>query len=539
MKKIALSALVIAASGAYVWSQAGATSDPLLADADIQTGSVQAQTLTSTGAHERGAARGALRDARNGSACRAARRHRPSPLRRPPPAQPLPPLPDPSGFAPAASDTQSPVDAAPTPTAPVVVAETQPPAAPADPAPAPADTAAITVPMPRLRPPYHQVAAAAPTPAPASAPSSTPDPAAPASPLVRIAASTSGLTDGTYRGPVVDAYYGLMQIEAVVQNGRLVTIKVLQYPTDRRTSVYINRQALPMLRDEVISAQSANVDIISGATLTSEAFIQSLDARARQGARVVGSHARHADSDGHADHGRDRRRRRRTAPRSRRSSPISTRSTGASAPTRTTARSRRSTRAASAKRTTAPRCARCWRSPSRRGARPTAISTSARADGTLDPSGIVKGWAIRNAAALVARSGARDFYVDAGGDIQASGQNADGKDVARRHPQSLRCRPRSSRSSTRAARGIATSGTYVRGQHIYDPHARGTPIDDIVSLTVIGPDVLEADRFATAAFAMGRDGIGFIEQTPGLEGYVVDRNGRATLTSGFEGYCAP
>ena len=77
---------------------------------------------------------------------------------------------------------------------------------------------------------------------------------------------------------MVDAYYGLMQIEAVVQNGRLATIHVLRYPNDRRTSVFINRQALPMLRDEVISAQSARVDIVSGATLSSHAFIQSLGA---------------------------------------------------------------------------------------------------------------------------------------------------------------------------------------------------------------------------------------------------------------------
>jgi len=159
------------------------------------------------------------------------------------------------------------------------------------------------------------------------------------------------------------------------------------------------------------------------------------------------------------------------------------------------------------------------------------------AAGTLDPSGIVKGWAIRNAAALVARSGARDFYVDAGGDIQSSGHNAEGKPwrVGIRNPfdqvQIIKIvEPR--------GRGIATSGSYVRGQHIYDPHARGVAIDDIVSMTVIGTDVLEADRFATAAFAMGRSGIAFVEQTPELEGYVVDRNGRATLTSGFESYCA-
>ena len=61
-----------------------------------------------------------------------------------------------------------------------------------------------------------------------------------------------------------------------MQNGQLAGIKVLRYPSDRRTSVAINRQALPMLRDEVISAQTSEVDIISGATLTSEAFIRSL-----------------------------------------------------------------------------------------------------------------------------------------------------------------------------------------------------------------------------------------------------------------------
>jgi thiamine biosynthesis lipoprotein len=163
------------------------------------------------------------------------------------------------------------------------------------------------------------------------------------------------------------------------------------------------------------------------------------------------------------------------------------------------------------------------------------IRTSA---GTLDPSGVVKGWAIRNAAALVARSGARDYFVDAGGDIQSAGHNGDGKEwrVGIRNPFDQAeiikvVEPR--------GKGVATSGTYVRGQHIYDPHARDVPIEEIVALTVIGPDVLEADRFATAAFAMGRSGIGFIQQTPGLEGYLVDRNGRATFTSGFEGYCTP
>jgi uncharacterized protein with FMN-binding domain len=83
-------------------------------------------------------------------------------------------------------------------------------------------------------------------------------------------------SDGVYTGPAADAYYGIVQIQAFVKGGRLTALKVLKYPSDRSTSVSINRQALPMLRDEAISAQSADVDIISGATLTSRAFIQSL-----------------------------------------------------------------------------------------------------------------------------------------------------------------------------------------------------------------------------------------------------------------------
>ena len=159
-------------------------------------------------------------------------------------------------------------------------------------------------------------------------------------------------------------------------------------------------------------------------------------------------------------------------------------------------------------------------------------------DGSLDPSGIVKGWAIRNAAAIVQRAGIGDFFIEAGGDVQSCGKNASGYDwsVGIRNPFNADeivkvVYPR--------GRGMATSGTYVRGQHIYNPHGIGRPIQDIVSLTVIGADVLEADRFATAAFAMGRDGILFVEQTPGLEGYVVDTNGRATPTSGFGALCLP
>jgi FAD:protein FMN transferase len=158
-----------------------------------------------------------------------------------------------------------------------------------------------------------------------------------------------------------------------------------------------------------------------------------------------------------------------------------------------------------------------------------------RPDGMIDPSGIVKGWAVRNAATLLREAGVRDFYVEAGGDIQMGGKNEDGEDwrIGIRNPFVER---EIVKAIAMTDRGIATSGTYVRGQHIYDPHNPTGPIENVVSLTVIAPDVLEADRFATAAFAMGEDGIYFIEHQPGLEGYVINANGIAKQTTGFGAY---
>ena len=155
-------------------------------------------------------------------------------------------------------------------------------------------------------------------------------------------------------------------------------------------------------------------------------------------------------------------------------------------------------------------------------------------DGAYDPSGLVKGWAIANAAQLLRAGGLRNFYVEAGGDIQACGHNADGQSwrVGIRNPFAMEEIVKVLAISNG---GVATSGTYVRGQHIRNPKNKRI-ISEIVSLTVIASDIYEADRFATAAFAMGRAGIHFIERLPGFEGYMIDRDGQATLTTGFERY---
>jgi thiamine biosynthesis lipoprotein len=158
-------------------------------------------------------------------------------------------------------------------------------------------------------------------------------------------------------------------------------------------------------------------------------------------------------------------------------------------------------------------------------------------DGYKDPSGIVKGWAIWRAAQQLLAVGYQNFYIDAGGDIQAYGLNESGEPwrIGIRHPFELDKIVKVVRLN---GEGVATSGTYLRGQHIYNPLQPDEALKDIVSLTVIGPNVLAADRMATAAFAMGRAGVEFIERLPGYEAYSIDANGQATLTTGFADYVA-
>lgn len=156
-------------------------------------------------------------------------------------------------------------------------------------------------------------------------------------------------------------------------------------------------------------------------------------------------------------------------------------------------------------------------------------------NGLYDPSGIVKGWAIQNAAKDLRAQGFKNYYVDAGGDVQAVGRNSHGENwrVGIQNPFNME---EIVKVLSVSDVGVATSGTYIRGQHIYNPKNRNQPITEILSLTVIGPNIYEADRFATAAFAMGRAGIAFIEGLNGFEGYMIDKDKQATYTSGFERY---
>lgn len=154
--------------------------------------------------------------------------------------------------------------------------------------------------------------------------------------------------------------------------------------------------------------------------------------------------------------------------------------------------------------------------------------------GVCDPSGFVKGWALKNVATSLRSQNITNFYLEIGGDIQTSGINTAGVPWTVGIQNPFTKKQESIKTLHLHNKGIATSGTYARGQHIYNPTKNVSDMADIMSITVVGADVCEADCYATAAFAMGTSGIDFIEKLDGFEGYLIQRSGIAVMTSGFE-----
>jgi uncharacterized protein with FMN-binding domain len=152
----------------------------------------------------------------------------------------------------------------------------------------PQSVTAVSVPAPTRQPQQIQASppaapsatadtvALAPTAAPTLPTLPTPAPATAAPPTATPAPVLGQYKDGDYTGTEVDAYYGMVQVQATIKQGKLADVQFLEYPNDRRTSIRINTIAMPDLQQEAIQAQSAQVDTITGATLTSEAFVQSL-----------------------------------------------------------------------------------------------------------------------------------------------------------------------------------------------------------------------------------------------------------------------
>ena len=118
------------------------------------------------------------------------------------------------------------------------------------------------------------VAAVPPTPSVGNAAPSPPD----ASP----SPSGPAVINGTFTGSDVPNRFGDVVVRVVISNGHISDVQAVQLPTDRAESAYISQVAGPMLRSEALQAQSANIDVISGATYTSQSYAQSLESALQQ-----------------------------------------------------------------------------------------------------------------------------------------------------------------------------------------------------------------------------------------------------------------
>ena len=146
--------------------------------------------------------------------------------------------------------------------------------------------------------------------------------------------------------------------------------------------------------------------------------------------------------------------------------------------------------------------------------------------GRLDPSGLVKGWSVDRAADILRDAGLEHFAVSAGGDMRLVGS---GWRVGIQHP-----RERGSLAAVLELGdlAVATSGAYARGAHVVDPHTGAAP-PDVLSVTVVGPDLATADAYATAAFAMGARGPSWTARLQGYEAMTIMVDEAVLTTGGF------
>jgi thiamine biosynthesis lipoprotein len=149
--------------------------------------------------------------------------------------------------------------------------------------------------------------------------------------------------------------------------------------------------------------------------------------------------------------------------------------------------------------------------------------------GGVDPTGLVKGWAVERALDSVRRHVVAG-YVNAGGDIAVVGRpgSAERWRMGVRHPW----RPDALACVVFVESALATSGTYERGSHLFDPRAR-RPSARAVSASVVGPSLAVADGLATALCVGGDDVLDRLAEIPGYEGYLVRTDGTEAWTQGM------
>ena len=145
---------------------------------------------------------------------------------------------------------------------------------------------------------------------------------------------------------------------------------------------------------------------------------------------------------------------------------------------------------------------------------------SAHFEGKFNPTGYVKGYGIKEAWKAIEKAGYKTYCIGAGGDILARSNSAKTWNIGIQDPRN-KSKILNTLSVSNGA--VATSGTYERGKHIINPKT-GRPANELLSLTVTGPDIIKADVLATACFVMGLACVEFIKKQPGYEVIIVDKN---------------
>ena len=143
----------------------------------------------------------------------------------------------------------------------------------------------------------------------------------------------------------------------------------------------------------------------------------------------------------------------------------------------------------------------------------------------LDPSGLVKGWAVDRAGAILEEAGVREFAINAGGDMVLRGTWS----VGIQHPHE---RDKIATALEATDLALATSGAYARGEHVFDPHT-GLPPTGVLSVTIAGPELATADAYATAAFAMGIAGPEWTARLAGYDAMTILTGDVVVTTPGF------
>jgi thiamine biosynthesis lipoprotein len=153
------------------------------------------------------------------------------------------------------------------------------------------------------------------------------------------------------------------------------------------------------------------------------------------------------------------------------------------------------------------------------------------AEGRLDPSGLVKGWAIQRASQMLSAVGSTNHCVNGGGDVQCVGSAAPGRPWRIGVADPLRAGALVGVASGHRL-AVATSGNAERGAHVLDPHTGASPAA-LASVTITGSELATVDAYATAAYAMGRVATDWVSGLVGYDALIVHADGTVWTTPGF------